>query len=152
MKNILFNVCQSVPFYSHDFFFRTLANAAQAPFDLKPYAPWIMRFIWSRMTINYKADKANHLSYLPLVEILQSTIASVLGKGKSIINEGHRPLDTQFHQPASQSTGEAIASQTTGTNASQEEMPKAEAPRVMTDRELLISLHQKVDQNHDWVK
>ena len=30
--------------------------------------------------------------------------------------------------------------------------PQATAPRVMTDRELLLSLHQKVDRNHKWVK
>ena len=30
--------------------------------------------------------------------------------------------------------------------------PQATAPRVMTDRELLLSLHQKLDRNHKWVK
>ena len=30
--------------------------------------------------------------------------------------------------------------------------PEATAPRVMTDCELLLSLHQKVDRNHKWVK
>ena len=29
--------------------------------------------------------------------------------------------------------------------------PQASAPRVMTDHELLLSLHQKVDHNHKWV-
>jgi hypothetical protein len=29
---------------------------------------------------------------------------------------------------------------------------QAEAPCIMTDHELLISLHQKVDRNHNWVK
>lgn len=45
MKNVLFHICNSVPFDAHDFFIKNLANAEQSPFDLKPYAPWIMCFI-----------------------------------------------------------------------------------------------------------
>ena len=40
---------------------------------------------------------------------------------------------------------------TAGAHASKPN-PQATAPRVMTDRELLLSLHQKVDRNHKWVK
>lgn len=39
MKNILFHNFHFVPFDAHDFFIRNLANDAQSPFDLKPYAP-----------------------------------------------------------------------------------------------------------------
>src|SRR3954467_10029922 len=45
MKNIVFNIWHGVPINFHDFFMRTLANVAMSPFELKPYAPWIMRFI-----------------------------------------------------------------------------------------------------------
>jgi hypothetical protein len=54
---------------------------------------------------------------MPDVEILQSTISSVPGKGKAVIDEGIRPLDGQFHQPISQSTGYDTSSQDTNANA-----------------------------------
>ena len=56
MKNLLFNIFHGVPVNFHDFFMRTLANVAMSPFELKPYAPWIMRFIRTRSSLNYKAD------------------------------------------------------------------------------------------------
>ena len=64
MKNLLFNIIHGIPINYHNFFMRTLANIALSPFELKPYAPWIMRFIRSRSSINYKADTLNHGSYL----------------------------------------------------------------------------------------
>ena len=71
MKNLLFNIIHGIPINYHDFFMRTLANVALSPFELKPYAPWIMRFIRSRSSINYKADCQNHLSYLLPIEVLK---------------------------------------------------------------------------------
>ena len=56
MKNMLFNIIHGVPVNFHDFFMRTLANAALSLFELKPYAPWIMRFLGTRSSLNYKAD------------------------------------------------------------------------------------------------
>jgi hypothetical protein len=56
MKNLLFNMIHGIPINYHDFFMRTLANAALSPFELKPYAPWIMKFIRSRSSIHYQAD------------------------------------------------------------------------------------------------
>ena len=56
MKNMLFNIMHGIPINYHDFFMRTLANVALSPFELKPYAPWIMRFLRSRSSLNYKAD------------------------------------------------------------------------------------------------
>ena len=110
-----------------------------------------MRFIRSRSAIPYKADRQNYLSYLPEVEILKSTISLVPGKGKAVVDEGIRPLDGQFRQPISSSNEDESASQDTAAKASRP-ASSPEAPRVMTDRELLISLHQKVDRNHRWVK
>lgn len=66
------------------------------------------------------------------------------------MDEGSRPLGGQFRQPASTYTSEETMSRTTCKNPSQQDLPKYEAPRVMTHRELLISLHKKVDRNHDW--
>ena len=122
---------------------------AQSPFDLKPYAPWIMRFIRSLSSVQYKADRQNHLSYLPEVEILQSTLTGVYGKCKTIIDEEIHPLDGQFCQPISISIADETASQDTAAKASKQ---TSEAPCVMTDHELLISLHQKVDKHHWWGK
>jgi hypothetical protein len=110
-----------------------------------------MRFIRTRTSIDYEADKQNHLSFVPLVEVLQSTISYVPGKGKSMVVEGVRSLTGQIRQPVASQTTDDSASH--GTDApTSEQIPHAEAPRMMTNRELLISLHQKVDRNHHWVK
>ena len=52
MKNLLFNIMHGIPVNYHDFFMRTLANVALSPFELKPYAPWIMRFLRTRSSLN----------------------------------------------------------------------------------------------------
>jgi len=89
MKNPLFNTIHGVPLNYHDFFMRTLENAALSPFELKPYAPWIMRFLRPRSSINYKADFQNHLSYLPPIEVFKRLISSSNEKGKfATIDEG----------------------------------------------------------------
>jgi hypothetical protein len=62
-----------------------------------------------------------------------------------------RPLDGQFCHPISTSIVDETTSQDTAAKASRPSSSPV-APRVMTDRELLISLHQKVDKNHRWVK
>ena len=95
MKNLLFNITHGVPLNYHDFFMRTLTNVALSPFELKPYAPWIMRFLRLRSSINYKADTLNHGSYLPPIEVLKQTFSSADEKGKAtaILDEGIRPLD-----------------------------------------------------------
>ena len=95
MENLLFNIMHGIPVNYHDFFMRTLANVSLYPFELKPYAPWIMRFLISRSSINYKADTLNHGSYLPPIEVLKRTFSSTSEKGKAttIVDEGIRPLD-----------------------------------------------------------
>jgi hypothetical protein len=148
MKNLLFNMIHGIPINYHDFFMRTLANAALSPFELKPYAPWIMKFIRSRSSIHYQADFQNHLSYLPPIEVLKWAISSADEKGKAtVIDEGTRPLDGQFHKAASYSTNDDSETQDSVAKASKQN-PQATAPRVMTDHELLLGLHQKVDRNH----
>jgi hypothetical protein len=141
MKNLLFNMIHGIPVNYHDFFMRTLANVALSPFELKPYAPWIMKFIRTRSSIHYQADCQNHLSYLPPIEVLKRTISLVDGKGKAaVIDEGIRTLDGQFRKAASYSTNDDSATQDSATKASKP-TPHATAPRVMTDCELLLSLH-----------
>ena len=132
---------------------RTLANAALSPFELKPYAPWIMRFLRTRSSVNYEADFQNHLSYLPPIEVLKRTYSSADEKGKApaVIDEGICPLDGQFRKAASYSTNDDPGTHDSAANAPKS-TPQATAPRVMTDHELLLSLHQKVDRNHKWVK
>ena len=125
-----------------------------SPFELKPYAPWIMRFIRTRSSLNYKADTLNHGSYLPPIEVLKRTFSSADDKGKAtaVIDEGIHPLDGQFRKAASYSTNDDSATHDSAANTSAKKIPQATAPRVMIDRELLLSLHQKVDRNHKWVK
>ena len=93
MKNILFNIIHGIPINLHDFFLRTLADNAMSPFDLKIYAPWIMKFIRRRSGINYHADFNNHIGYMPPVRVNKNNFEPVEGKGKSVIDEGSRPLN-----------------------------------------------------------
>ena len=90
---------------------------------------------------------------MPPIEVLQRTYSSAEEKGKApaVIDEGIRPLDGQFRKAASYSTNDDSATHDSAAHASKPN-PQATAPRVMTDRELLLSLHQKVDRNHKWVK
>ena len=60
-------------------------------------------------------------------------------------------MDGQFRKAASYSTNEDSATHDSAANAPKQN-PQGTTPRVMTDRELLLSLHQKVDRNHKWVK
>src|ERR1041385_4940931 len=145
MKNILYSLCMSAPINISDFFFRTLVDAAQNPHILKAYAPWIMKLICTKTGINFKPDLANHRPYVPLVEVLQHTL-NANAKGKAPFYEEVLPQDSlggNIRQPQSRTTHEER------THASTEETTQA---RLMTDRELLISLHQKVDRIHDWTK
>ena len=141
MKNLVFNIIHGIPVNYHDFFMRTLANVALSPFELKPYAPWIMRFLRTRSSLNYKADFQNHLSYLPQIEVLKQAFTSTDEKGKApaVINEGIHPLDGQFRKAASYSTNDDSATHDSAN--APKSTPQATALRVMTDRELLLSLH-----------
>ena len=100
-----------------------------------------MKFIRSRSLIHYKADFQNHLSYLPPIEVLKQTISWADEKGKgAVIDEGTRPLDGQFCKVAYYSTNDNSATHDTAANASKQNL-QATAPRVLTDCELLLSLH-----------
>ena len=68
-----------------------------------------------------------------------------------MIDEGIHPLDGQFRKSASYSTNDDSATYDFAANATKSS-PQATTPRVMTGHELLLSLHQKVDRNHKWVK
>ena len=142
MKNILFNIIHGIPMNIHDFFLRTLADNAMCPFDHKIYAPWIMRFIRTRTGINFHADFQNHVGYMPPIRVNKKTFEPIEGKGKSVIDEGSRPLDGQFREPEAYSSWDDTETRP----------PSPVPPRVMNTRELLLSLHQKVDRNHKWVK
>ncbi|KAI4997385.1 hypothetical protein ZWY2020_052727 [Hordeum vulgare] len=142
MKNILFNILHGIPINIHDFFLRTLPDNAMCPFDHKIYAPWIMRFIGTRTGINFHADCQNHVGYMPPIRVNKKTFEPTEGKGKSVIEEGSRPLDGQFREP------EAYSSWDDTKTRPASPVP----PRVMNTRELLLSLHQKVDRNPKRVK
>src|SRR4051812_22117302 len=145
MKNILHILCMSGPINVPEVFFRTLVDAAQNPHVLKPYAPWIMKLICAKTGLQYQPDQPNHRTYLPPLEVLQHTLDSN-AKGKGLFYEEVLPTNSlggNIHHPQSRTIDEAR------THASTEDTTHA---RVMIDQELLISLHQKVDRNHDWVK
>ena len=100
-----------------------------------------MRFIRTRSSLNYKSDTLNHCSYLPPIEVLKQTYSSVDEKdmAPAVIDEGIRPLDGQFHKAASYSTNDDSATHDSAN--APKSTPQAIAPRVMTGRELLLSLH-----------
>lgn len=91
MKNMIFNIMHGIPINYHDFFMRTLVNVALSPFELKPYAPWIMRFR-TRSSLNYKADFQSHLSYLPPIEVLKRTISAKLHPTPPMMTPPHMIL------------------------------------------------------------
>lgn len=149
MKNILLNVIHGIKMNLHDIFLRTLANNALSPSELKIYAPWIMRFIRTRSAINYQADYQNHFGYLLPLKVIKKSFEPVDCKVKLVIDEGNRPLDGQFCKAASYSSYDDTATQESDGRAKPR---NPTAPRVMTSRELVLSLHQKVDKNYKWVK
>ena len=59
-------------------------------------------------------------------------------------------MDGQFRKVASYSTNDDSATHDSAN--APKSTPQATAPCTMTGRELLLSLHQKVDRNHKWVK
>ena len=85
MKNLLSNIMHGIPMNYHDFFMRTLANVALSPFELKPYAPWIMRFLRSRSSLNYKADTLNHGSYLPLLKSSSGHFPQLMKRARPLL-------------------------------------------------------------------
>ena len=103
-------------------------------------------FIRTRSSLNYKVDTLNHCSYLPPIEVRKRTFSSADEKGKAtaVIDEGIRPLDGQFRKAASYSINDDSATHDSAANATKPN-PQGTTPRVMTDCELLVSLHQKVD-------
>src|ERR1044071_7178808 len=97
------------------------------------------------MDLQFQPDQPNHRTYLPRVEVLQHNIASN-AKGKGLYYEEVLPTNSlggNIRHPQSRTTDQ------TRTHASTEDTTQA---RLMTDRELLISLHQKVDRSHEWTK
>src|SRR5215216_3422273 len=53
MKTLVFNIINGIRFNAQDFFIRQLAASGIYLFDLKIYAPWVMRLIKLHSTINY---------------------------------------------------------------------------------------------------
>ena len=125
MKNLLFNIIHGIPINYHE----DSGKCCLSPFELKPYAPWIMRFLRTRSSLNYKADFQNHVSYLPPIEVLKRTFSSSDEKGKAttIIDEGIRPLDGLFRKAASYSTNDDSATHDSAANASKQN-PQRTAP------------------------
>src|SRR3954467_946144 len=98
-----------------------------------------MRFIRTRSSLNYRVETLNHCSYLPPIEVLKRTFSSAEEKGKAtaVIDEGIRPLDGQFRKPVSYPTNDDPATHDSVANTVKQN-PQAIAPRVMTNRELLL--------------
>ncbi|KAI4983640.1 hypothetical protein ZWY2020_025506 [Hordeum vulgare] len=82
------------------------------------------------------------MGYMPPIRVNKKTFEPIEGKGKFVIEDGSRPLDGQFREPEAYSSWDDT-----------ETRPASPVPPPMLNtRELLLSLHQKVDRNHKWVK
>src|SRR3989337_3856536 len=74
MKRLVHCVLNGIRFNTHDFFIRQLAASGIDLFGLKFYAPWIMRLIKLRSTVNYQASACNHVVFLPEVNMSHEAI------------------------------------------------------------------------------
>lgn len=162
LKTVLFNVVHGIKFNMQDLFIRYLASSGMELFEPKVYAPWIMRLINRCTNTNYKPSFKNHGVHLPEVHVIREVIYPAPAKAPVFddharhqsfaedIEAVHIPnlapqlvLQGQYRQ-ARDTTTEAITSHVPHRRPARQ--------RTMTDRELIVSLHQKQDKHHEWSK
>src|SRR3990170_5408990 len=114
-------------------------------------------------TINYQASVRNHVVFLPEVDMSHEAIYLVPAKepvreDNATFQSFTQPLES-IHVPNPPATAGPLASQlrlphranTDATASTVAQRPQKRA-RVLNDKELLVSLHQKQDRHHDWLK
>ena len=69
MKKLAFNIINGIRLNMQDFFIRQLAASSINLFDLKFYAPWVMRLIKLHSTVNYQPSARNHVVFLSVVDM-----------------------------------------------------------------------------------
>ena len=158
MKTLIFYILHGKSFNAQDLFIRQLAASGSELFGLKFYAPWVMRLIKLHSAISYQPSARNHRIFLPDVDIPTEAIYPEPAKQPiSLQNAEHQSFMQNFEGVEAISRVYPLAG-TTRAPASTEATYSTNAPRpkkharVLTDRELLVALHQKQHRHHDWLK
>ena len=160
MKTLVFYIFNGISFKAQDFFIRQLAASGSGLFGLKFYAPWVMRLIKLHSVVNYQPSARNHLIFLPEVDMSVEAIYPELAKEPVCLhNADHQSFAQPIEGVQAVTRVYPLAGNTRFPHRAHTEATKrtiAQSPRkrshVLNDRELLISLHQKQDKHHDWLK
>jgi hypothetical protein len=164
LKTVIFNVVHGIKFNMRDLFIRYLASSGMEFFEPKVYAPWIMRLIKRCSNTSFKPSFKNHGIHLPEVHVLREVIYPESVKAKAPVFE-----DNAQHQSFSEDIavvhipnlvpqlalqGQYRQARDTTTEATTSHVPhrRPAHQHTMTDRELIVSLHQKQDKHHEWSK
>ena len=117
-----------------------------------------MRLIKLHSAISYQPSARNHRIFLPDVDTSAEAIYPEPDKQPiSLQNAEHQSFTQNVEGVEAISRVYPLAG-TTRAPASTEATDNTNAPRpkkrarVLTDRELLVALHQKQDRHHDWLK
>ena len=122
-----------------------------------------MRLIKLHSSINYQASARNHVIFLPEVDMSPEAIYPVPAKepireDNAAFQSFSQPIEGT-HVPNPPAPTGLVAGQlrllhranTDATASTVAQRPQKHA-RVLDDKELLVSLHQKQDRHHDWLK
>jgi hypothetical protein len=127
-------------------------------FGLKFYAPWIIHLIKLRSTVQYEPSGRTHHIFLPKDDAPHEVIYPSADKDPRIVEASHSAYMEAIHlpnvAPTSKHAGQFRQPRQANTEAITSTVPQRpqKRPKVMTDRELIVSLHQKQDKHHDWLK
>ena len=114
-------------------------------------------------TINYQPSARNHIVFLPDVDMSIEAIYPEPAKKPLDLQNAEFQSFTQpiegIHVPNSATPAYPLAgnicvphhANTEATDNTSAQQPRKRS-RVLSDRELLVALHQKQDKHHDWLK
>ena len=160
MKTLVFYILNGISLNAHDFFIRQLAASGSDLFELKFYAPWVMRLIKLHSAINYQPSARNHVIFLPEVDMSVEAIYPEPAKEPVCLHNADHQSFTQPIEgvqavtrvyPLAGNTRLPHRAQTEATESTIAQRPRKRS-RVLNDRELLVALHQKQDKDHYWLK
>ena len=96
MKTLVFHILHGKSFNAQDFFIRQLVASGSNLFGLKFYAPWIMRLIKLRSSVNYQASARNHVVFLPEVNVPHEVIYPQVDKAP--LHEDNAAYQSFYHK------------------------------------------------------
>ena len=119
-----------------------------------------MRLIKLHSAISYQPSARNHRIFLPDVDMsIEAIYPEPAKEPLSLQNAEHQSFTQNVEgveavtrvYPLAGTTRAPHPALTEATNSTTAPRPK-KCTRVLNDRELLVSLHQKQDRHHDWLK